>query len=167
MLKQYSFIVLWLIFFLQFITLIVCTILYGLNKRMYKLYAYQITLQQRYQVSLFVIVASTVSTRTAPEITPMRTARRYKNAKSKHRSLQIRVDLFGFWSVCPKLKKLRILQIFENVKVLSFIFPPVLIFTIIAPFGAISNIILITYFQQSVPYSSLHIVSFSTFNQKP
>lgn len=45
---QYIF---WFMFTTQFVTFLICTVLYFLNKRLYKLLAYQITLQKRYQVS--------------------------------------------------------------------------------------------------------------------
>uniref|UniRef100_A0AC35FGZ3 Uncharacterized protein n=1 Tax=Panagrolaimus sp. PS1159 TaxID=55785 RepID=A0AC35FGZ3_9BILA len=48
-------------------------------------------------------------------------------------------------------------QIMENVKVLSFLFTPILIFTFLAPIGPLITIIGVTYKLPAMPYCILHI----------
>uniref|UniRef100_A0AC35F8N1 Uncharacterized protein n=1 Tax=Panagrolaimus sp. PS1159 TaxID=55785 RepID=A0AC35F8N1_9BILA len=84
---------LWIMFATHFITFILCPVLYFLNQRMYKLFAYQINLQSRH-------------------------------------------------------------QIFENIKVLKFIFPPILIYTILAPSGSALRLTTPQEFYNNVPYCS-------------
>uniref|UniRef100_A0A914P962 Uncharacterized protein n=1 Tax=Panagrolaimus davidi TaxID=227884 RepID=A0A914P962_9BILA len=60
-LAKYTQHILWFMFFMQFVTLIICVILFMLNKRMYKLLAYHISLQKRYQISENVKVLSFIS----------------------------------------------------------------------------------------------------------